>query len=128
MASSYTLGSTYLISANTVQAFRLAVNRNASHYFNLPQGKLFNWCDTGVKLYCDPAVTRVEGLSITGGFSISAGADNWPTGFSYVGTNYSLNDDLSLVRGRHQLAFGASISQGRNNQLAVYASIHQFTF
>src|SRR5262245_60265720 len=69
LSSSYTIGSTYLISTNTVHAFRLAVNRSAVHFSNVGPGELFNMCDAGVKIYCEPGITRINSLSITGGFT-----------------------------------------------------------
>ncbi len=125
LASSYTAGSTYLISANTVQAFRLSVNRNATHYYNVEKGQLFNWCDIGVQLYCEPIITRINSTTITGAFSLTSG---FLTGHRYVGNSYSANDDLSLVRGAHQMAFGFGATHGRQNNLAPFISTHQFSF
>jgi hypothetical protein len=125
LASSYTAGSTYLISANTVQAFRLAVNRNATHYYNVEKGQLFNWCDIGVNIYCEPIITRINNMSITGAFPLTSG---FLTGHRYVGNSYSANDDVSFIRGSHQLAFGISVTHGRQNNLAPFVSTHQFTF
>ncbi len=125
MASSYTVGSTYLISANMVHSFRLAVNRNATHYYNVTAGQLFNWCDAGVKLYCAPEITRPIVNAITGAFSLTSG---FLTGHRYAGTMYSMDDDVSLVRGTHQMAFGVSVRHGRQNNLSPYVSAHQFTF
>jgi hypothetical protein len=125
LASSYTVGSTYLISANTVHAFRLAVNRNATNYFNVEKGKLFNWCDIGVKIYCEPIITRINSMTINGAFSLTS---DFIGGHKYVGNNYTINDDVSLVRGTHQLSFGLSATHGRINTLAPFSSVHQFGF
>src|SRR5207247_6175162 len=102
-ASSYTLGSTYLINTNLVQAFRLSVNRTANHYYNVKPGQLFNWCDAGVKIYCEPEITRLIQNTIVGAFSLSSG---FLTGHRYIGTMYSLDDDVSLVSGDHQFSLG----------------------
>ena len=45
---SYTVGSTYVISSRSVNAFRFAVNRTANPYRNVGPGELFNWCEAGV--------------------------------------------------------------------------------
>ena len=121
--NSYTLGSTYLIGAGTVHAFRLAVNRSANHFFGK---KAFNWCDAGVNIYCAPEVQNTRGGGITGGFTIGNGPQ--APGQKYVGTDYHLNDDVSLVRGSHQMAFGLSALHGRQNNFAIFASPSQFTF
>ena len=46
-------------------------------------------------------------LTITGGFNISAGTAT--TGIFNTNT-YQVSDDLTLVRGNHQLAFGANVA------------------
>src|SRR5207237_10077393 len=125
LASSYTFGSTYLVSANTVHSFRLSVNRTANRYYNVKPGQLFNWCDAGVKIYCAPEITRPIQNTITGGFSLSSG---FLTGHRYIGTMYSMDDDVSLIRRNHQLAFGFSLEHGRQGNLAPYVSAHQFQF
>ncbi len=73
LAGSYTLGSTYLVSSNVIQAFRLSVNRTANRYSNVTPGQLFNWCDAGVKIYCAPEVTRPIMNTIVGGFNLTSG-------------------------------------------------------
>jgi len=126
LATSFTFGSTYLVGANMVQSFRLTFNRNANHYNNVAPGQLFNWCDAGVKIYCEPIIARLIGNSITGGFPLNG--SGFIKGHRYVGTMYSVSDDVSLVRGTHQIAFGGSVDNGRQNSLAPYTSTHQFTF
>ncbi len=107
-AHSYTIGDTYLISANTVHAFRLAVNRLASSQV---QNDFFSWCDAGVVNYnCSFNPTYMGVLSITGGFNIGAqfsSTDHWTP------TEYLLNDDVNLVQGTHQIAFGFGATHGR---------------
>jgi hypothetical protein len=125
LASSYTFGSTYLVSTNVVQAFRLSVNRSANHYFNVTKGQLFNWCDAGVKIYCAPEITRANQNSITGAFSLTSG---FLTGHRYIATLYSMDDDVSLVRANHQMSFGINLEEGRQGNFAPYVSTHQFTF
>ena len=122
---SYTVGSTYVISSSSVNAFRFAVNRTANRYRNVEQGELFNWCQAGVNLYCGPEITRINGMNINGGFPLNSG---FLTGHQYVGTSYSMNDDVTLVRGAHQLSFGGSVLYGVQNNFAVWASPHQFRF
>jgi hypothetical protein len=125
LASSYTLGSTYLVSTNMVHAFRLSVNRTANHYSNVKPGQLFNWCDAGVRIYCSPEITRPIMNTIVGAFSLTSG---FLTGHRYIGTMYSMNDDVSMVRGTHQMSFGIGLEHGRQGNLAPYVSAHQFQF
>ena len=126
--TAYAFGSTYLVNANVVQSFRLAVNRSATHFLNTgEQGttKLFNWCDAGVKIYCAPEITRIYGLNITGGFSLTS---SFLEPHRYIGMTYSLNDDVSIVRGTHQMSYGVSVMHGRDNSVSTFVSPTQFSF
>ena len=121
LASSLALGDTYLISSNMVNAFRLGVNRTA---VSAQPNLFFSYCDAGVNIWCG-ANPKVAGpLSITGGFSSGEGTpnDDWKA------TLYSLNDDVSLVRGAHQLNFGVGAAQGRLNEFNHFYSVAQPTF
>jgi carboxypeptidase family protein len=124
LASSYAIGDTYLISANTVQAFRLSVNRNANH----PISKsYFSICDAGATdIYCGFEPKLISGWSITGGFG--GLATNSPTGSYWIPTSYGLNDDLSLSRGNHQLALGFGALHSRLSEKADFAGGGSFTF
>src|SRR5216117_1539945 len=125
LAGSYTLGSTYLVSTNVIQAFRLSVNRTANRYSNVTPGQLFNWCDAGVKIYCAPEITRPIMNTVVGGVNLTSG---FLTGHRYIATMYSMDDDVSVVRGSHQMSFGISLGHGRQGNLAPYVSAHQFQF
>jgi hypothetical protein len=101
------IGDTYLISSNTVQAVRFAYNiannwRIGSQYFS--------YCDLGIKIDCTYAKTRMGSFTVTGGFATGNGStidDN-----KYKQHSYSINDDLSLVRGTHQISLGGSLTYG----------------
>jgi hypothetical protein len=123
LQSSYTIGSTYLLNANTVQAFRLSVNRSSVNFKN---SKAFTWCDAGVNIYCAPEIERINDVSINGGFPIAGSGFN--TGHKYMTTTYTLNDDVSIVRGEHQMAFGVSASHGREVTYSNWASRTRFNF
>src|SRR5207247_2944735 len=84
LASSYTFGSTYLVSTNLVQAFRLSVHRTANHSSKVQQGQLFNWCDAGLKIYCAPEIHRPIVNTITCGFAFTSRILTWPR---YAGTS-----------------------------------------
>ena len=43
--------------------------RTANIYKNVEAGELFNWCDLGVNLYCGPEITRINDMTISGGFT-----------------------------------------------------------
>src|SRR5262249_54147417 len=115
---------TYLIVANTVQAFRFAVNRVANHQY---AKQSFSACDAGATdMYCGYTPNWISGWTMNGGF---AGLGiQVPTGTYWIPTQYQLNDDVSTVKGLHQLAFGVGAIYGRVNQRANFLSGGSFTF
>ena len=117
IAHAYTIGHTYLLSSNTVNALRLTVNRSVAA--RVPP-RFFSAPDIGVNIYSYEKIqTRV---SVTGGFIL--GVNNGPT----RSTGYQLNDDLSLIRGTHQLAMGGNLAQWRVNLNAYVRTAGNFTF
>jgi hypothetical protein len=120
---SYSFGDTYLLGPNTIQAFRFGANRVRS---NALQNDFFSWCDAGVVNYnCSFNPTYMGLLTITGGFTTGhydSKEDNW------IPTEYVLNDDVSLVRGNHQFAFGLGALHGRFHELTHFAGPGNMTF
>jgi hypothetical protein len=105
LAQSLTLGDTKIVGSNTVNALRFAFNRTAVNRDNDPY---FDPPSLGIK-----AATYVPGsmiVVVTGGFQIAAAtstrgiADN---------NSFQLNDDLTLVKGDHQIGLGASVAHFR---------------
>jgi hypothetical protein len=101
MSQAFTLGDTYLFSANVVNSFRLTANRIAAGKYepvDLPKAHL-GLADVGVHAFSyQPYFLPV---SITGGFAI-----NNTAGPAHVAV-FALTDDVSVVRGNHQMTFGA---------------------
>src|SRR4029079_12436230 len=101
MALALTLGDTYLFSANVVNSVRLLANRFSTQktIADLTAAHV-GPADIGVKKFSyrpqDP-----PGVSVTGGFSLSLATG--PTALATFGAS----DDLSILRGNHQMAFGA---------------------
>jgi hypothetical protein len=120
LAQSYALGDTYLIGATTVNAVRATVNRTALHrlgpHFFGPQ-------DVGVNAYSALSDNMV--LAISGGPAIGSGTNSEAT---FRTTSDQLSDDISLVRGNHQFAFGVNAAQWRTNQYAYRAALGNYTF
>jgi len=105
LAQSLTLGDTRIFGSNTVNALRFAFNRTAVNRDNDPY---FDPPSLGIK-----AATYVPGsmiVVVTGGFQIAAAtstrgiADN---------NSFQVNDDLTLVKGDHQIGVGASVAHFR---------------
>ena len=116
---SFTLGSTYLVTPNTVNALRIGFNRTNSQRFNPP---FFDANDIGVKDAYTYIPDKIN-LSVTNGFSLSGASDaTWRT------TTYLLSDDMSFVSGAHQFAFGFSMAHARTNGIANQAVVGNYNF
>jgi hypothetical protein len=96
---SVTLGDTMVLSPSVVNSVRFAHNYTTVSRATTP---FFGPSDLGAKVYSYPP-GRIMSLDVTGGFSIGG------TKRDEINTVYSLADDLTLVKGRHQLAFGGQV-------------------
>ena len=119
-AQAYIIGDTYLLSPTIVNSARLAVNRTGIHRFN---DDFFSGCDLGVQMFC--FLPHQSVFNVTGGFALSGGTvgENSPTN-----TTYQLSDDISLVRGAHQINFGGATWYWMGNNRANVFSQGTFTF
>ncbi|HYR83735.1 MAG TPA: TonB-dependent receptor [Terriglobia bacterium] len=120
LAQSATIGHTYLLNSNTVNTFRVAANRLAVHRYN---DDYFSGCDIGVKVHC--FVPHQTVLTVTGGPGIGVGT---AIEASFVPMYYTLSDDVSMVRGSHQFAFGYSGFKYQHSQKANVFSAIAFGF
>jgi len=120
LAQTAALGHTYLLSPTSVNVFRIAVNRVGVHRFN---DDYFSPCDIGVKFYC--YVPHQTVVTVTGGPSIGVGT---AIEAKFIPTYETLSDDVSLVRGSHQLGFGFSGFKYQHSQYANVFSAASFGF
>lgn len=120
LAQSATLGDTYLFGPNTVNTFRLAFNRVGVHRQN---ADYFSGCDLGIQMNC--YIPHQTVVAITGGPTIGV-ATAIHAGF--IPTTWTLGDDVSLVRGAHQFAFGFSGFRYQSSSNANVYSAGSFTF
>lgn len=120
LATSVTVGETWLISSNTVNLFRAAFDRTASHTLG---GAFFSGCDVGVDMYC--YVPHETTLSVTGEFTVGG-----PLSVNAIlsPTTYQIGDDVTLVRGSHQFAFGWNQYQYRSTTVGGVYSQGTFSF
>jgi hypothetical protein len=122
LATSVTLGDTYLVSPSAVNSLRVSFNRSAGHTTN---GDFFSGCDVGVNLYCYPAVAHNTILSVTGGFTVGSGF----AGAAFLApTTYQIGDDFSWVRGAHQFSFGFTAYQYRDSTVGYVTAQSDFAF
>jgi len=113
-AYSFVLGDTYLIGANAVSSFHGAVNRTVNEKIN---PDYFDLTALGSKNVYE-SVPNMTYLSVNGaGFNIASSLVN-PG--HYNSDSYHLGDDLSLVKGAHQVGLGLSwIHQSFNGSSGV---------
>jgi len=123
LAQAFTLGDTYLFGANIVNALRLTANRIAGGKlpptFTAADG--VGPADIGVKAYAN--LPHRPDYTVNGG---------WSTGWSGAGPAntaiFAVNDDLSIIHGNHQMAFGGQGNVWWVNSYADAYNSLAFTF
>ena len=116
-AQSTIIGDTYLFTPTTVNSFRMAWDRVAVQRFNSDS---FSACDLGVQVYCG-YVPHQSFFSVAANFTVGT-----PTGTSGVShsNSYQLTDDVTLVRGKHQITLGGF---GENYRMVFYGTVYAQT-
>ena len=102
-----TIGDTQVFGTNTVNAIRFAFTDTCVDRRNT----FFDPSDLGAKAYS--YIPDQMTLNVTGGFSI--GGSTAAKGLAQNQT-YALNDDLSLVKGSHQLGVGLGVAYWKVDQ------------
>jgi len=117
---SFVLGDTYLIGTGTVSNFRATLNRS-----KIPKSspQYFDASDVGVNMYV--AVPKFMRFAVTSGFSI-AGTGATPS--TYNTTGFQFAEDVSMIRGAHQIGFGASWIHGELNGVSQLNATAPFMF
>jgi Carboxypeptidase regulatory-like domain len=114
---SWVAGDTYLFSSTLVNQFRasvdrLAVLRNEPPYVSA--------CDLGVPVYCG-YVPHESGFTVTGAFTIGPGTGGPAHNHT---TPLQINDDISWVKGSHQINFGGG---GEVSKMLFYGNVYSQT-
>ena len=123
---SFALGDTYLIGSNIVSSFRATLLRPTNFRGHPPEEVAPE--EIGIKgIYQPPDfANRITGVSVSGGFSIGGQGGNVP-GLSNS-TAYQFAEDLSWVRGAHQIGLGANYIHSLLNTSAYTNSAGTFAF
>jgi hypothetical protein len=119
-AQSATFGDTYLFSPTMVNSFRVAFNRTAIHRTNVD---FFSLPDAGVKMFS--YMPHYSIFNVTNAFGLGGGTEN---DARFRTSTYQLSDDVSWVKGSHQIAFGFTAWQWRSKSLANVRSPGSLTF
>ena len=115
------VGHTWVMSAATVNTFRASVNRVAVNRNNVD---FFSGCDLGVKMYCG-YLPHQSYFTVNNGFNL--GVSTGTSGHN-ANTTYQLNDDVSIVKGSHQIGFGFLASQYRLGLRGTVYAQNQYSF
>src|SRR5262249_32011808 len=94
--------STYLVSSNTVNSFRLSYSKTRQDTAPLPT---FDAREIGSKVYT--YMPQVMSITVNSGFSMTGNPRRLRANL------YQLADDVSTTRGKHQFAFGGRVAQAR---------------
>jgi hypothetical protein len=120
-AQSGLFGDSYTFGPGTLNSFHLTFNRRRDN--RGPTDKTINPTELGSDIYS--AVPNFLLLSITGGFSTFCGTCA-PGHFNV--TSYQIADDLDVIRGRNQFAFGGNLERVQNNTVSGFNENGNFTF
>jgi hypothetical protein len=96
--NAFTLGLTSLYGPSVVNSIRLTGNHWLGGKVGIPFTN--SWPDLGVKMY---SYEKKISADITGGFGVTTGG-----GGKSTLAIFAVGDDLSILRGNHQMAFGGS--------------------
>jgi Carboxypeptidase regulatory-like domain len=113
-------GHNWILSSAMVNAFHVTWNRTIN---DRPMPLYFSPADLGSAVYSPQP--GYMGVSVTNGFNIGTGGTN-PGYFN--SDSFQLANDLDLVRGRHQLSFGANWIHTKIETVNNRPTNGQFTF
>ena len=105
--NSIVFGDTYLISSKIVNSFRATWNRTTD--LKKPASFL-GGPDIGINMYADPP--DYISVAVTGGFNLGGAGQSY---LHWAWTTGQLSDDVSIIKGNHQLSFGASAVSYQSN-------------
>ena len=119
LAQAFTVGSTYLFSSGVVNQLRLTADRVAAGRFPPIKEIIAAGLTStalGIRAYnYDPTALRT---TVTGGFNVGAQGGTTRTAL------FAINDDVSVLRGSHQLAFGVSAAMSRVNNYSTQQTVN----
>lgn len=122
-AQTFVLGDTYSLSASTVNSFHFTVGRRRDD--RGPNVSGINAAKLGVTNFYQATPDFLQ-LSVgNGGFNVGSGVGALG---SFNLTSYQEADDVDILRGKHQIAFGVDIIRTQDNQNNHYQDNGAFNF
>jgi Carboxypeptidase regulatory-like domain len=117
------IGETHVFSPNLLNDARLSFSRVTTNAG--PPSNSISATDLGIPVYQPPQFAKaLDGMNVSGYFNISS----FPPSIMNR-TAYTLSDDLSWTRGRHNFSFGGSIARGQVllRDAYLYGGVFSFT-
>ena len=121
MVHSFVFGDTYLLGANTVNSFRATYNKSDIRKDYVP---FFDAKSLGVRNINTP-LPGFTAFNVSGGFTLG------PTGAkpsAIQTTSFQIIDDVSLVRGAHQIGFGVNYIRAGLQSTSYGSAAGSFAF
>ena len=119
-AHSFVLGHNWILSPRMINALHVTYNKTLN---DRPLPEFFSPADLGINVYGPQP--GFMGVTVTNGFGIGAGATN--PGF-FDSDSFQIANDTDIVRGHHQVSFGANWIRTKIETLNNRPSNGQFTF
>ena len=118
----FVLGDTYSFNNNTLNSFHFTFGRK--YVARFPNSNGVDPAKLGVQnIWTPPLAQDNLQLSVAGSFSTGG------SGFSKWGVNsFQEADDVDMVRGKHQIAFGGEVIRTQDNQNDEYNDSGTFSF
>src|SRR5215471_15462298 len=122
------IGSTYLVSANVINAFRLTANRLVAGK-TIPDNASAGLGPEDIGVKASVFIPHSPTYTVSGFLG--------PAGFAATGSNsygltkngiFSANDDVSILHGAHQFAVGAQVTYWQSNSYSTSGTGPAFTF
>jgi hypothetical protein len=117
------IGETHVFNTNLINDVRISFSRVTTNA-GPPPGSI-SAADLGIPVYQPPQFAKaLDGMNVSGYFNVSS----FPPSIMNR-TAYTLNDDISWTRGRHNFAFGGSIMRGQVllRDAYLYGGVFGFT-
>ena len=121
-AQTYAFGLTQVLGAGTVNTLRATMLR-AHNTNNVPPDQFFDAPSLGLNVYS--YVPGVVNVVVTNYFQFSGGGS---VGVENTNKGFQVGDDFTLVRGRHQLAFGGNVLRQKLDAVDNARAVGGFTF
>jgi hypothetical protein len=118
---SITIGDNYTFGPSSVNSFHAGFTRRRDN--RGPASNQISPKDLGINVYS--AVPNFLLVNVTNFFSVGCGT--CAPGHFNVNT-YQVADDVDLIRGRHEIAFGGNIIRTQNNLISGFNENGTFTF